>query len=295
MAVSIELTENKSEKIAYDHCDYPFYVRRGKLSEYAGFAAADHWHDAIEMIAVTDGEMEYNVNGQISHMSAGDGIIVNSGQMHFGFSSQMNECEFICVILHPVVLCPVHAFERDFIGPFISDPQIPFILLHPGHLWQKEICGRIISIYESRRRRSAPLRTLSDFAAIWAILCENVPSNTHLRQRPDRGLSVVKDMVSFIQKNYTKKISLSDIAGAGSVGKSKCHKLFNRFFALSPNAYLTQYRLNKSIELLQTTDLPVIEIALSTGFGGASYYSETFRKWMKKSPSEFRKDSGHSI
>ena len=96
-------------------------------------------------------------------------------------------------------------------------------------------------------------------------------------------------MARFIQENYMEKISLADIAAAGAVGQSKCCKLFARFFFQSPTMYLTQHRLSKSMELLLNTDLPIIEIALSVGFGSASYYAETFRKWMGKTPSEFRK------
>ena len=65
-------------------------------------------------------------------------------------------------------------------------------------------------------------------------------------------------MARFIQENYMEKISLADIAAAGAVGQSKCCKLFARFFFQSPTMYLT-------------------------------YYTETFRKWMGKTPSEFRK------
>ena len=96
-------------------------------------------------------------------------------------------------------------------------------------------------------------------------------------------------MARFIQENYMEKISLADIAAAGAVGQSKCCKLFARFFFQSPTMNLTQHRLSKSMELLLNTDLPIIEIALSVGFGSASYYTETFRKWMGKTPSEFRK------
>lgn len=63
-----------------------------------------------------------------------------------------------------------------------------------------------------------------------------------------------------------------------------------QIFSQSPNVYLNQYRINKSIELLKNTDMTMIEIAFSVGFGSASYYSETFRKWTKKSPTDFRRN-----
>lgn len=288
--ISMELDQNKSEKVNYDYCGYPFYIRKGFLSNYANYAALNHWHDAIELIAVINGEMDYNVNGQILNLPPGSGIIINSGQMHYGFSDQKTECEYLCILLHPVALCSVPSFEQDFIQPITRSIQNPFFYLSPDCSWQKQIYDRIVSIYENRNKTSAPLWILSDFSAIWALLYENMPAEDQTKQRQNHDLVTMKQMVDFIQKNYAEKITLSEIARSGSVGKSKCCRLFYKFFSQSPNVYLNQYRINKSIELLKNTDMTMIEIAFSVGFGSASYYSETFRKWTKKSPTDFRKN-----
>ena len=105
------------------------------------------------------------------------------------------------------------------------------------------------------------------------------------------ALSILKNMIGFIQQNYTVKISLADIAASGAVGQSKCCKLFAKYIGQTPNMYLTQYRLDKSTELLKNTDMTVTEIAHVVGFSGSSYYAEAFRKWSGKSPSEYRKNN----
>ena len=85
-------------------------------------------------------------------------------------------------------------------------------------------------------------------------------------------------MIEFIQQNYTVRITLADIAASGTVGQSKCCRLFAKYIGQTPKVYLTQYRLNKSKELLKNTDIIATEIANAVGFGGSSYYAETFRK-----------------
>lgn len=291
MTISIELNDDASEEIHYNHPDYPIYVRRGLLSYYPNHTAVNHWHDAIEFIAVTEGQMMYNVNGKVMPLHAGEGILVNSRQMHFGFSNEKTECDFICLLLHPVLLCSSHSFERDFVLPFIRNDSIPFIFLSPDVSWQEEILGRIRAIYENRERSTAPLNILSAFADIWALLYEHMPQNSSRGTPQDRDLTIIKNMTGFIQKNYAGKITLSDIAASGAIGQSKCCKLFLNYFSQSPMIYLNHYRLSKSIELLRDTDMTIIEIALSVGFGSASYYAETFRRWLGKSPTQFRKES----
>ena len=145
-------------------------------------------------------------------------------------------------------------------------------------------------MYTRRNIKTAPLHVQSAFSAIWTLLIENIPPDDSITPPQNSDLSILKNMVGFIQKNYTGKISLADIAASGAVGQSKCCKLFAKYFSQTPNVYLTGYRLDKSIELLRCTDLSITDIALSVGFGSASYYAETFRRWFGKSPTEFRNE-----
>ena len=289
MAIFVELKDDRSEKVHYDHSDYPIYIRRELLSNYPDYSAPNHWHDDMEFIAVLSGEMKYNVNGEIINIQSGQGIIVNARQMHFGFSDTRSECDFICILLHPMLLCPTSFYEHDFILPVLRNTAVPFIILNTDTIWHQKILDYIIFMYTNKDLKTAPMKVQSAFSAIWSLLYENIPlgDNTSTLQSVD--LDIIKNMVGFIQQNYTRKISLSDIAVSGAVGQSKCCKLFAKYFNQTPNVYLNRYRLNKSIELLRNTDMTITEIAVSVGFNGASYYAETFRKWLGKSPTEFRK------
>ena len=293
MPILMELNENNLEKVCYDIPHYPVYIRRGLLSHYLNYSAPNHWHDDIELIAVLSDEMEYSVNGEILALKKGQGLLVNAGQMHFGFSRKKTECDFICILLHPMLLSPLPSFEQDFILPVIRNQNFPYLFLHEETSWERAIYEKALYLYNIRKEKTAPLKILAGFAEIWELLYENISvdkdrnkNNIHENQ----DLNIVKKMAEFINNNYMEKLSLADIAAAGAVGQSKCCKLFARFFFQTPTMYLTQHRLTKSMELLLNTDLPVIEIALSVGFGSASYYTETFRKWIGKTPSEFRKE-----
>ena len=52
---------------------------------------------------------------------------------------------------------------------------------------------------------------------------------------------------------------------------------------------LTEYRLNKSVELLTNTDKSILEIAYDTGFSNSSYYTEIFGGRFGCTPSQYRK------
>ena len=289
MDALIELRDDRSEKVRYDHPDYPIYIRRGILSHYPNYAAPSHWHDDVELIAVLSGEMDYNVNGEIVRLREGEGIFVNSQQLHFGFSASGTECDFICIILHPMLLCAAPACERELVLPVIRNGRAPYVFLDPEVPWQGEILEQVRRMDRCRGQETMPLRAQAAFSTIWSLLYENLPQEGRDSGPVSGDLTAVRNMVGFIQKNYTRKVSLRDIASSGAVGQSKCCKLFAQYFGQTPNAYLTQYRLNKSLELLRDSSLSITETALSTGFGGASYYTEVFRKYFGQSPTEYRK------
>ena len=115
-----------------------------------------------------------------------------------------------------------------------------------------------------------------------------MPKTYGLEQKHHHDLFVLKNMIGFMQQHFREQITLEQIAAAGGVGQSKCCKLFRVYFHQTPNTYLTAYRLNRSVELLRTTDRSITEVAYAAGFNGASYYAETFRKWLHISPSEYR-------
>lgn len=287
MAV-VEKRADGSERVKYDYDGYMAYIRRGLLSNYPNFAADSHWHDDLEFIYVLSGSMDYNVNGEISHLEAGQGIIVNARQIHYGFSTAHNECEFYCILLHPMLLCTSQHIDRDFVSPVLSDSSLPYVFLDSDTQWQREILSDIESMYLCKERPNAPLYIQNAFYHIWILLTENALKVRRMKKQ-DRNLSVLKDMLSFIQKNYAGKVTLDDIAAAGNVSKSTCLAIFKKYLQDTPTNYLIGYRLKRAIKVLKDSDLSITEIALDVGFGGVSYFAETFRKNYGYSPSEYRK------
>ena len=286
--MSLEMNDDRSEKVRYDYTDYPIYIRQGSLSAYPGYAAPAHWHDDIEFVAVLSGEMQYSVNGEIVTLTENEGIFVNARQMHFGFSAERKECDFICILLHPLMLCVSPAFERQFAMPVLENRDMPYIRLSADTPWQKELLNCLLGMYDAKDDVAAPLIISSLFLKIWSLIFKNSEILAPAKLQSN-DLTLLKNMISYIQKFYHQKITLGGIAAAGAVGQSKCCKLFDKYIGSTPNAYLIQYRLNQSVWYLENTDMTVTEIAHTVGFSSSSYYAETFRKWYGSSPSEYRK------
>lgn len=188
------------------------------------------------------------------------------------------------------MLCATYAYERDFVLPVLYNRNAAYIKLNTDIFWQKMILENIKEIYSAKSDRSAALKIQNLFLSIWIQFYENIQMESQ-RKPQNADLSILRNMIGFIQKNYTLKVTLADIAASGAIGQSKCCKLFAKYIGQTPNTYLTQYRLDKGTFLLKNTDMTITEIANAIGFNGSSYYAETFRKWYGKSPSEYKRES----
>lgn len=93
---------------------------------------------------------------------------------------------------------------------------------------------------------------------------------------------------NYITSNYSKNISVADIAGAAYMSASHFSKVFWETTGFSPYDYLLTIRLDKAKELLLQTDDPIESIAGKTGFNSASNFIYFFKKETSLSPLKFR-------
>ena len=285
-----KIRKDASEDVNYNFPGFPAYVRRGLLSHYPDHSFISHWHDDLEFILVRSGRMSYNVNGDIVTLGEGDCIIVGSRQLHYGFSDTHSECDFLCILLHPMLFSTCPVMQEQYVTPLVEQSDIPYLLLHDQAPWERKLFSLLRRFYDASLQEHAILHMQSLAFQIWEHLFSDVPTeNMRKKHHVSQQLLTLKDMIRFIQRNYESKITLSDIAEAGHICKSGCNGIFHHYLRKSPIAYLIEYRLQKSAELLRDTELSISEIASESGFADASYYTKTFREHYGLSPREFRR------
>jgi len=284
----IVLSDN-SERIQYNIPNLPLYSRPGELYEF-GYKAVCHWHPDLEFIYIIKGTMDYYVNGNIIRIHEDQGFFVNSCRMHYGFSSEHNDCTFICAVIHPSVFTNVSDVIDSNIKHKTSSKNIDYILLSRDIPWQNEVIDNLISNHtEMNSDKPSVMKLLSKSTAICADIFDHI-DYVELSEKSKRMQLDFLMMTEFIHRNFHQKITLDDIANAGTVSRSKCCRLFRQYIQQAPNVYLTNYRLSKSTELLRDTDLSITDIALSCGFQTASYYTNVFKQDMNITPLQYRKE-----
>lgn len=103
------------------------------------------------------------------------------------------------------------------------------------------------------------------------------------------GNLYVKKAEEFIQNNYYNPIHVTDVANYVCINRSYLYTLFKKYLNITPQEYLTDYRIVRATELLVTTDLSIDSVALSCGYQDSLVFSKVFKSKKGITPSQYRK------
>lgn len=109
--------------------------------------------------------------------------------------------------------------------------------------------------------------------------------------------TVVQEIISYIQMNYSSGIELEDIAEYINYNKNYLCKVFKRNTGYTINDYIYRYRLQRATELICNTNSSFQQISDSTGFKTVQHFTRKFKQHLGMTPREVRqreKDGMHS-
>ncbi len=102
-----------------------------------------------------------------------------------------------------------------------------------------------------------------------------------------QGQLYVDNAIRFISHNYSRRIDVSDIAHNVGISRSNLFRAFLKYAMMSPNQYLTLFRVNMACDLLLEGKLSVSQVASSVGYEDQMYFSRVFKKIKGVSPRAF--------
>lgn len=101
---------------------------------------------------------------------------------------------------------------------------------------------------------------------------------------------LVRKAQDYIRENYMDTdMSLEAFANLMQVSPVYTSRIIKQELGTSFVSLVTQLRMNKAIQLLNATDLPIHEIAVKVGYDTQHYFSTAFKKTVGVSPIQYRK------
>lgn len=91
-----------------------------------------------------------------------------------------------------------------------------------------------------------------------------------------------------IKNNIYSNLNIEDFVKLCNLSLSSFKRKFTKVFSESPKKYINRMKLEKSTNLLSSTDLLISEIAYDCGFDTISSFNRSFKFHFKVSPTEYR-------
>ncbi len=119
-----------------------------------------------------------------------------------------------------------------------------------------------------------------------------IAESSHIEEKgeADKAGNYVQRATEFILSNYCNPIKVTDVADYVCINRSYLYTLFKNAMGISPQQFLTTFRITKAQELLELTSLPVESIALSCGYSDPLVFAKSFKQIKGMSPSIYRKE-----
>lgn len=152
-----------------------------------------------------------------------------------------------------------------------------------NQLDMQEVFGADNNFYENIQHMDQ-----DDFAEwVWDV-CDKMKSFIH-QKRNDTSHSFVAKAKDYVEMHYSDQdLSIQTICSALGVSAAYFSTVFKKETGQTFINYLTEFRMNKAMELLIEHDEKTYVIAEKVGYSDPNYFSYVFRKQYGVSPSKYK-------
>lgn len=103
---------------------------------------------------------------------------------------------------------------------------------------------------------------------------------------------MVRLAMSYLESNYSKDISLTEVSDVIGVSANYFSKIFKKEVGINFVDWFNQLRIEKAKDILLKNTYKVYEVAEMVGYSEYKYFITMFKKYTGKTPKQFREKSG---
>ncbi len=292
IAKDIQFSEDSQELIKPILPGFPISVFYTTFNEATYNCINWHWHEAFQYCIVTEGAVDFLLPGASYHVRAGDGIFINTQQVHFSKGKTGISSSYLCLDIPPAFIYPDERSRvyQKTIAPILRHPFPQVLLLSRREQEEQRLLQSILEI-QSLLKEQPDFIELSihmEILQIWRITFQLLKKSGGAAPVEVVENDRLKIILQYMQDHYAERITLEQIADQLSLSRSECCRFFKRATGQSLISYLNHLRLNKSIDLLKDPELSLSDIAVAVGFCNQSYYTDCFRKIKNITPKKYR-------
>lgn len=256
---------------------FPIIFHLDYLHRNANFLT--HWHENIEILHILKGSISVLTDANRVTAKKGDIVIINSNHIH-SIQSLEDVSEYYCLIIDKKLCEEFDLYTEEIIFQVLIDDK-------KASRKFKEITNEMISkkeLYKSAVK--------SAIMNLMIYIYRNYTISESLLSKKSGNIKIemIKKSMKYIQDNYNKAISTSDIAKELGLSSPYFCRTFKELTGYTVIFYINLLRCTNAKRLFQTGKYLVSEVALLCGFDNLSYFSRTYKKHIGCLPSSNKND-----
>lgn len=255
-------------------------------SKDSGSYVAPHWHDAVEIICLQEGELKVVVENITYELKDSQCIMISPNRVHSTLCTRPNQAI--------VFQIPEKFFEK-----FIPNAKcLSFELKDPADTPVeqskvdifKDTLAKMQFLIE-HEPDGAVLKFNSLLFEILFQLYHNFSTSivqSDLTRR-NRNLEKLKPVLEYISENYNRNISLEEIAGIAMFEPKYFCRFFKKYTGTTFLEHQNEIRLSKIYEDIITTDDKISDILEKHGFTNYKLFRKMFQSHFNTTPTQLRR------
>lgn len=258
--------------------------------------AVNHSHEFFELACVLSGSVTHFIGQRKEELRSGDVFILAPRAQHA-------VCTYRDDTIMVNILVRTKVFEQNFMNLLPNDyilrsffanalygsTDMPYLLFSVGddQRLQEYVRSLLIETNDCRRYHDTMLRLI--VSQLFVYLLREHEQDVVIPQL--KNLSITENVLvilNHIEEHYTS-ITLSEMAAFFNYSERQLSRIIKSATGSSFENIIKRLRMKRAKVLLETSDLPVSDIAASIGYYDASSFRQAFKKFYNQTPQESRK------
>jgi AraC-like DNA-binding protein/mannose-6-phosphate isomerase-like protein (cupin superfamily) len=104
--------------------------------------------------------------------------------------------------------------------------------------------------------------------------------------------SIVQTAVQYLQDNLAQRLEVRDVAAQVNLSERQLSRIFRQATGTSILTYLTRLRMDRAMQLLLHSELPIKQVAAAVGYPDTHYFTTLFGRYTRTTPAAYRRSGG---